>query len=331
MRARFRMARSALTRRARFRMALGLHPARRLGKMPSRMSESSATGFIVPPEAAAVEIATLAKQPVELSVEPPMGKPVKGKESGNPATKEKPLAARKTGESSAVQSPAQGGSASKTEASDARRRDADSAGLLTPSRDGESKEPAAASVAPAPSNALPGNPAAHPAEPSHAPIQAGEKAVAGQADAARDLQAEVRAGGAAGASAQIESARLVQRATQSEMKLNLQTSEFGRVDIHTSLSRHTFAAEILVEQDGMIPALTAELPGLHSRLNEHGVEASITLNAQPATASQAGAGEQQGRARPEARYVAETPRPTAPRALVMTTTTTLAARLDVHA
>jgi len=69
----------------------------------------------------------------------------------------------------------------------------------------------------------------------------------------------------------INTAKLVQGLSQSELRVGLQTRDFGNIDIRTSASRHEFSAQISVEHSDIANTLTTELPGLYARLNEQQV------------------------------------------------------------
>ncbi|HSS97934.1 MAG TPA: flagellar hook-length control protein FliK [Terriglobales bacterium] len=66
-------------------------------------------------------------------------------------------------------------------------------------------------------------------------------------------------------------AKLIQSLTQSELRVGLQTRDFGNIDIRTSASRHEFSAQISVEHSEVAHTLTSELPNLYARLNEQQV------------------------------------------------------------
>jgi len=69
----------------------------------------------------------------------------------------------------------------------------------------------------------------------------------------------------------VNTAKLVQGLTQSELRVGLQTRDFGNIDIRTSASRHEFSAQISVEHSEVAHTLTSELPNLYARLNEQQV------------------------------------------------------------
>jgi len=68
-----------------------------------------------------------------------------------------------------------------------------------------------------------------------------------------------------------QTAKLVERAGQTELRVGIPAGEFGSVDIRTSMGRNQFTAEISVERAELGRALTAELPALHNRLAEQRV------------------------------------------------------------
>jgi hypothetical protein len=72
----------------------------------------------------------------------------------------------------------------------------------------------------------------------------------------------------------VNTAKLVQSLTQSELRVGLQTRDFGNIDIRTSASRHEFTAQISVEHGEVAHTLTSELPNLYARLNEQQVPVS---------------------------------------------------------
>ena len=131
----------------------------------------------------------------------------------------------------------------------------------------------------------------------------------------------------------VNSARLVERMGESELRLGIRAGEFGSVDIRTSMVRNQFTAEISVERGELGRVMAAELPGLQNRLSEQRVPfANITL--QNHTGSQSSASEQQRPRDGQPLYAAtnstssqnEGPMP----AVVALEGTTPASRLDIH-
>jgi hypothetical protein len=72
----------------------------------------------------------------------------------------------------------------------------------------------------------------------------------------------------------INTAKLVQGLSQSELRVGLQTRDFGNIDIRTSVNRHEFSAQISVEHNDVARTLITELPSLYARLNDHQVTVS---------------------------------------------------------
>ncbi|MGA9798810.1 MAG: flagellar hook-length control protein FliK [Terriglobales bacterium] len=77
------------------------------------------------------------------------------------------------------------------------------------------------------------------------------------------------------------SAKLSERLGQSELRVGIQTGEFGNVDIRTSMTRNQLTAEISVEHGELGRMLAAELPGLQNKLAEHRFpQANLVLQSQ---------------------------------------------------
>ncbi|MFZ0685992.1 MAG: hypothetical protein WAM89_10645 [Terriglobales bacterium] len=76
----------------------------------------------------------------------------------------------------------------------------------------------------------------------------------------------------------VNSAKLVERMGEAELRIGIQAGQFGTVDIRTSMIRNQFTAEISVERGELGRVMAAELPGLQDRLAEQRVPiANITL------------------------------------------------------
>jgi flagellar hook-length control protein FliK len=79
----------------------------------------------------------------------------------------------------------------------------------------------------------------------------------------------------------LNSAKMVERLGQAELRVGLQAGEFGRVDIRTSMLHNQFTAHISVERGELSKILASELPSLQSRLSEQRFPAgSITVEQQ---------------------------------------------------
>jgi flagellar hook-length control protein FliK len=76
----------------------------------------------------------------------------------------------------------------------------------------------------------------------------------------------------------LQMARLVQQVSGSEVQMGIQTGEFGKIDIHTSLNQNQISARIYVEHGDLSRALADALPQLHEKLSvDHRVDAQIQL------------------------------------------------------
>ena len=136
----------------------------------------------------------------------------------------------------------------------------------------------------------------------------------------------------------VQSAKLVERIGEAELRLGIRAGEFGSVDIRTSMVRNQFTAEISVERGELGRVMAAELTGLQNRLTEQRVPvASITLqnhtggqstgseqqkprDSQPMYATSLGSGSGSGSGRDES----------STNAMVAVEATAPASRLDIH-
>jgi hypothetical protein len=77
----------------------------------------------------------------------------------------------------------------------------------------------------------------------------------------------------------VQTASLVQHLSETEMHVGIQTGEFGKIDIHTSINQNQISARIYVEHDELGKAMAANLPQLHEKLSvEHRLDAQIELH-----------------------------------------------------
>ena len=84
----------------------------------------------------------------------------------------------------------------------------------------------------------------------------------------------------------INTAKLIQGMSQSEVRVGVLSREFGNIDIRTSVERHQFTAQISVEHNEMAKSLALELPSLYSRLAEQKVPvANLVIQNQSASTS----------------------------------------------
>ena len=137
---------------------------------------------------------------------------------------------------------------------------------------------------------------------------------------------------AASSGSLLHSAKLVERIGQTELRVGVQTEQFGNVDIRTSMARNQFSAQISVERPELGKVLAAELPNLQNRLSEQRIPgANITLENQSSGGS-AGFGRESRQSQTTHQIVipdnTEVESPPVP--VVYAEATTSTARLDVH-
>jgi hypothetical protein len=71
---------------------------------------------------------------------------------------------------------------------------------------------------------------------------------------------------------------LVQQLSESELRVGIQTGEFGKIDIHTSISQSQISARIYIEHDELGKAIAGTLPQLHEKLSvDHHMDAQIEV------------------------------------------------------
>ena len=76
----------------------------------------------------------------------------------------------------------------------------------------------------------------------------------------------------------VQTARLVQHLSDTELHVGIAAGEFGKIDIHTSVSESQISARIYVEHDDLKAALVGSLPQFHEKMSaEHRLDAQIEL------------------------------------------------------
>lgn len=79
--------------------------------------------------------------------------------------------------------------------------------------------------------------------------------------------------------ASLHTARLLQTAGSSEMRVGLRSEEFGNITIHTTLGREQISARISVDSGQLGSALSVHLPAMQEKLEQHfGLNASVALD-----------------------------------------------------
>lgn len=75
----------------------------------------------------------------------------------------------------------------------------------------------------------------------------------------------------------LHSAQLLEKVSQSELRLGMRTGEFGNVEIRTSFDHQQVRAEISSERGDLGRALSTELPGFEQRMREQNVPLSSVV------------------------------------------------------
>ncbi len=76
----------------------------------------------------------------------------------------------------------------------------------------------------------------------------------------------------------INTAKLIQTITGSEMRVGMRTADFGNISIRTSLAREGLSAQISLDHNGLGQALSAHLPAMEAKLREeYGVRANVEV------------------------------------------------------
>ena len=92
----------------------------------------------------------------------------------------------------------------------------------------------------------------------------------------------------------VNSAQLIQSIHHSEMRLGMQSAEFGSIAINTTINRHVLSAQISLDHVELGQALSLHLPAIEQKLGTaYGVQARVEL--QTASDSSQGHPEQQAR------------------------------------
>ena len=130
----------------------------------------------------------------------------------------------------------------------------------------------------------------------------------------------------------LHSARLVERAGQTELRVGIQTGEFGNVDIRTSMVKNQFTAQISVERGDLGKVLAAELPSLQNRLSEQKLPgANITLQNQSGSGSSgSGQGSRQSQTTQPSVPVQSATTEFAPAFMGLAEASAPSGRLDIH-
>lgn len=93
----------------------------------------------------------------------------------------------------------------------------------------------------------------------------------------------------------LSGAQLIQSAHSSEMKLGMQSAEFGNISISTSLNHQALSAQISIDHSALGHALSTHLPAIEEKLGSaYGVQAKVELRDTGARSSANNAGSDAG-------------------------------------
>ena len=84
----------------------------------------------------------------------------------------------------------------------------------------------------------------------------------------------------------INTAKLIQAMSQTEMRVGMHSAEFGNISIRTSVSQQQMVAQISVDHSDLSQAISAHVSSAQTKLgDEHGIHALIEVNNQGALSS----------------------------------------------
>jgi hypothetical protein len=97
--------------------------------------------------------------------------------------------------------------------------------------------------------------------------------------AAADLHSDQVNDGVANGTSAINTARVIQSMSESEMRVGMHTSEFGGIAIRTTVSQQQVQAQISVDHGELGNAISAHIPSVQAKLgSDLGLHASIEVN-----------------------------------------------------
>ena len=102
----------------------------------------------------------------------------------------------------------------------------------------------------------------------------------------RDVTASIHVDGEGTATQSINTAKLIQTMSESEMRVGMHSAEFGNISIRTSVSQQQMVAQISVDHSDLSQAISAHVASAQTKLgDEHGLHALIEVNNQGASSS----------------------------------------------
>jgi hypothetical protein len=94
-----------------------------------------------------------------------------------------------------------------------------------------------------------------------------------------NLPSETSNAGTAGVSSGINSARVIQSMSETEMRVGMHSSEFGDISIRTMVSQQQVQAQISVDHSELSSALSGHIPSMQAKFgNDFGLHATIEVN-----------------------------------------------------
>ena len=84
----------------------------------------------------------------------------------------------------------------------------------------------------------------------------------------------------------VNTARVIQTMSESEMRVGMRSVEFGDISIHTSISQQQLVAQITVDHRDLGNAISSHISMAQAKLgNDYGIHASIEVNQSGASLS----------------------------------------------
>ncbi len=100
----------------------------------------------------------------------------------------------------------------------------------------------------------------------------------------RDVTASIHTDGEAAGTSGINTAKLIQTMSETEMRVGMNSAEFGNISIRTSISQQQMVAQISVDHSDLSQAISAHVSSVQTKLgDDHGIHALIEVNSQGAS------------------------------------------------
>jgi len=100
-----------------------------------------------------------------------------------------------------------------------------------------------------------------------------------RSDESANLPSEQLNAAGSGATSGINTARLIQSMSETEMRVGMHSTEFGDISIRTMVSQQQMQAQISVDHSELSNAISAHIPSIQTKLdNQYGLHASIEVS-----------------------------------------------------